>query len=84
MSNIILPETKQETKLEFKLMLGCMMNDSGELQLHVNSTDEALLALALRKLSQAVDVRMLQESRKAQMTGIQIAKANDVISRMRQ
>lgn len=82
MSEIILPDQKPNTE-EFKLVLGCKMNDKGEMQLHVNTGDEALLALMLRRLNQAVDVKMMQEARKQQVTGIQVAQATDLINRIK-
>lgn len=64
---------------QFKLLLGCMVNEQGEMQLHVNTTNEALLALALRRLSQAIDVKMIQEVQKQKSNIIQ---ATSVINRI--
>lgn len=72
---------------EFKQVLLAEANEKGEMRLHVGSDNEAILALALRKLDQAINYHMAMKARKEQSV-IQanpqdIAKANSIINRMR-
>lgn len=58
------PDVHAHMKPVFKTLLGFDINEQGETRVQVNTTNEAHLALALRRMAQVVDLYMAEQELK--------------------
>lgn len=73
--HIILPEPEKPKPPQFILAVEFK---NGGFNMHINTIDEGLASVALRRLSQAIDYYFMQLELKQKATGVQPASLTDV------
>ncbi len=86
MSDLILPDTKEEKKIEYikisdldskpNFVMGAIIDEAGKMQIIINTADEGRLWATFHRIQSAIEWVLQQEAMKRQVGSVQVAPAS--------